>query len=602
MGFMSLRTASTWALIACLFSLAACSKTKKDEVSEAEITSINVYFSNADVSGQQVGKIYSYNPANGVSTELASFNDGDGMAIALDTDESKPGFEYAAYVEDKTVKLLDYSKTASQRIYELQTFTQDICGLEIAERPAPSVFDSTSEYYLSTLHDTAINVVIKNGGICDRKTDRYFNLDFDTRLGAVLTNSREVKNSEVFGAYLIDRSFEEVSSDTGETITGRSVWLSHDRDTQTLRLRQYKGAILAEIPFQYAINPPFIESISDSLLLIQRDSELFKVTLSQLSDMVAARSSAVSTNRVTAFFNNPLVTMSLADDSMLVDYDFEARFLVFADDNGIYRHNINAALVEQLYIKEPAVTSIKLAIMNNGTLVLAKQYATHESLTTIAEASNSSELVLVNNAQSIEYRQDGIRIYANVLNTSNIGGEPLTTASWSAVQFNATSLEKLMEESLFVFSKASSKQTDRILLLVASEPAVGESLLSPYVYQYDSSAPGGKLVFQELSEDEKQIVSVTEGTYGQILSDVYGALNSVDGSNFLVNEEFGGFQIETAASLESYFYRPKQSASEEEAKKEPSLSLVKEDIPTTNKTSFNAFFSSLKQSGSDIAP
>ncbi len=601
MGFMSLRTASTWALLTCILALGACSKEKKAEVAEEEITSINVYFSNEDVSGQQVGKIYSYNPSNGISTELASFNDGEGMAVALDTDESKPGFEYAVYVDDKTVKLLDYSKSAAQRTYTLQTFSQDICGLHIAERPAPSVLESTSDYYLSTIHDTAINVSLKNGVQCSRDTDRYFLLDFEPSKNNTISNARDVRTSEVFGAFLISPTYEAISPETGETKKGRSIWVGHDRDSQTLKVRDYQGTPLAEINFPFASTPPFIFGINDSLLVIQRDQEIYKLTTTVIEQLLAPSETVSPSAKVEAYFQQSLATLNLSDDSQAIPLESSDRYLAFEDDDHIYRHEVANNLVEIATTKSPSLTGLNFSVMTSGSLVMEKSYASFQTLSVQPNTPGASEKQLIISADLVEHRTDGINIYANVLNTIDVLGEPVSTTSWVATSFEDTNLNQLIEDSLFVFANGGPNQADTILLLVSSQPTASYSLVSPYVYQYDSESSDGKLTFTTKSDDGTKITSITEGQFGQIQEDIYGIGYTSKGSHFLLNKEFGGIRVSTATNDQAYFFRPSQSFSQEEIEKGPSLSRILEDIPSNNTRAFNGFSSNAELSERSIS-
>ena len=200
MGFTLLKKASALAaLFASLTLFSACSEKLPEQSADAEVKSINIFFSMEQEAGADIGKAYTFSPDSGKINEIATINNTPDSVAVLDTDENAPGYEFAAYADGNMLKIIDYSKTATQRIYELETYSTDICGIYPAKRPAYTVFDKESEYYLKTVDDTAVFVALKAGNTCSRASDTYRFVNFNIPGFPLIADSRSASTSDIFG-------------------------------------------------------------------------------------------------------------------------------------------------------------------------------------------------------------------------------------------------------------------------------------------------------------------------------------------------------------------------------------------------------------------
>ena len=90
--------------VSCLFLtsivLLACNSSGSNSAKIPDINTFRIY------TFDQV--IYSFNEETGISTKRGEFDLGENQFIELNTDESKQGYEYAAYIFENTIYLLNY--------------------------------------------------------------------------------------------------------------------------------------------------------------------------------------------------------------------------------------------------------------------------------------------------------------------------------------------------------------------------------------------------------------------------------------------------------------------------------------------------------------
>jgi hypothetical protein len=240
-----------------------------------------------------------YDEGDGLPIERDFYSPGENMAIALNTDAEKQGFEYAVYAQNfeqgnDQVRLLDYDKEFNGRVKVLQDFQANICGVRRSTISSPDAFVEGSRFYLTRLDDTAV-IISLNDGACDETTNQYYRIEFVLNQFNLIdiVDQRFVSSAEAFGAHFFDPSFEQILEDVEnneeedednvpELIPpGEGLWIGYDHEGKILRLRTDEGLVLAQTAFASDRMPTFTV-ISDKLLVIQADLNVYVIKQSEL--------------------------------------------------------------------------------------------------------------------------------------------------------------------------------------------------------------------------------------------------------------------------------------------------------------------------------
>lgn len=598
MGFTLLRKAATLApLFATLVFSSACSEKLPEQSEEAEVKSINIFFSKDDEAGDTVGKAYSYSPDTGRVSEIARINDNDDAVTVLDTDEEAPGYEFAAFADGRTLKLIDYSKTTRRRITTLRTFSDDICGIYPVKTPSPDAYIATSKSYLKIIDSLAVNIALKGFGEadCSRSSDGYRLIKFNPNSDTPVSEDRPVPSSEVFGGYLLDPSYSAIDPITDEQLRGRAIWLGHNKDTSSLSAKTNRGETIFEIPFTYATSPVFVKQLTSELLLIQRNSDIHVLTALEFRTLLNSSDGAGSRNVFDAFFQVPLIQLNLSDESKLANYALKGDYLAIEDDSSIYRYEISKKAIETAYSKTNTLERTRFSVLSSGELIINEIYSSHQALVAMPIPSQPDSIPLIPTADEIDFRVADTSLLVSALNTSNILDQSISHSSWVSAEMKINAVDKLLNQTLFIF--ADSQFDEGLTLLLnsnESDPATG-ALVGPTVYKYASNELDGRFVFKEFGDDESTIKEITIASYGKLTDSISLTSNDILGANFSMNNSFGGFQVSSNTSVKSYFFNPSQ-LDENDTNRKPSLALLKQSEDLSNSLVANSYGTTIRQS------
>ena len=618
MGFTLSRTTKLLASLTALLFIGACSESAPSVAEEVEIKSINILFSKEDVAGSVVGKAYSYSYESGQLTELATINNTPDSVVVMNTNEQEPGFEFAAYAEGRTLKLIDYAKDATTRIYTLETYSADICGIFPVKRPAREAYDQNSDYFLTAIEDTAIYVALETASSCSRNTDSYRLLDFDTSSFSVVEQSRAVTSAEVFGGFLHDSSYT-TTDDEGEEIKGRSIWIGHNRDTEKLVGREYSGNVLFEASLPYKSNnkptgtpetpPPHVVDLGNNRVLIQQNEKvydisevlqsstanLYDLSLQRLNELLEESGNVAPGNRFSVYFAAPFASLEISDQTEPVDYSSSSAYIAFDDDNSVYRNEIASGQTSKLFDKSPSLLDVRYSVLDNGVVVVQKIFGAFQSMSLFSPSDTPEEDFAINSADDISFRTSENKIYVNALRPSNLLNNPVQSPTWVLGRLDNNQVDLLIEGGILAFID-NPLEKDDIILLTSSTTPIDEVLTRPNIYLFDGDQPNGIFTFRNEGEGESDALSTefTEARIGQITTDVVNVSNDLFGAGFEINQEFAGFQVETGNAVNGYLYSPKQTSTEEESRT-TLLNLVKSS--TSEPITLNGFTVTEQQSG-----
>lgn len=616
MGFTLSRTTKLLATLSALLIVGACSETAPGVAEEDEIKSINVFFSKEDVAGSVVGKAYSYSAESGLSTELATINNAANSVVVMDTNEEDAGLEFAAYAEGRTLKLINYAKGAITRIYTLETYSADICGLYPVRRPAKTAYETDSDYYLKTIEDTAVYVALKTETSCSRNTDAYRLVDYDISATRLIQQSRAVTSAEVFGGFIHDPSYT-TKDDDGEEIKGRSVWIGHNRDTQKLIGREYLGNILFEASLAYKSDnkpsstpetpPPYVVDLGTNRVIVQQNQKayntsevlqsstanLYDLNLQTLNQLLEQSDTVSPDNVFSAYFAEPFTTITISDQTSPVAFSISGIYLAFDDDVSVFRHELDTGQTSKLFDKSPALQSVKYAALGSGVVAVQKTFSAFHSMSFFSLSDTPVETFAINSADDMSFRARNDRIYVNALRPSNVLNNPITSPTWVLARLNSNRVDLMVEGGTLAFID-NPIENDDIIMLTSTTPPVDEVLTTPSVYLFDGDQPNGIFTFRDEEEGEVLSTNFTQAKIGKLTTDIVNVSNELFGAGFEINREFAGFQVETGNTIEGYYYSPAQTSTEEDSRT-PSLASVRSS--SSEPITLNGFTVTEQQSG-----
>jgi len=603
-------------IIASLF-LGACSGTPEETSDEVEVKSINIFFSKENEAGTDVGKAYSFSPQTGKTLEIATVNYGEDSIAVLDTDEDAPGYEFAAFADGNTVKLLDYSKTATQRVYDLGDFgSTEICGVYPAKRPAFSVYEKESDYYLKTIDDTAVYVALKVGDSCSKATNAYHYINFNIPGFPLVSESRSSTSANAFGSFLFDSNYKK-TNDNGEEITGRAIWIGHNKDTESLSGKVWDGPTLFEIPFTYKSDnkplntaettPPYILTANNDRLVIQKNhkiydgsqtlqnsySTLYELSLVTLKSLLANEDLNSPVNPITEFLSVPFATIPNSAPEFLMPSSVNGNYISFEGTDALFRYRFDQRNIETIYTKEinNGLRDIRFSILDSGDTVVLKRFQDYESLTIIPANQDLNAVQAIASSTKLDFRTHQNRIYINALAPSNILNNSFSSSTWVTAEIETSRTILTLEGAILVFLDNPIEQGDIILLSPSATP-IDEQLINPVAYKYDSSRASGIYSYDEL--EGEVLTKITPIDIGSIQATVTAPTNETHGANYTLNKDYAAFQVITDNAVEGYYFSPDQST-DSDSNRKPSLSLIKRG---SNDNHLTINFTSVSESSS----
>jgi len=573
--------------------LSACSRDLDEPKKVPEINSLNIFFEEMEYEGIRRGVVRSidYDEGDGLPKVRDFYSPGENMAIALNTDAEKQGFEYAVYAlnneQSSEVKLLDYDKDIDDKEQSLQKFQATICGVHSLVVSNPEAFDEDSDFALTALDDNAV-IVSVNDDTCDNETNQQYRIRFKRNNfdEFEITERRSVSSAELYGAHFFDPGFvqpvednsdnEDESEDNGvqEPIPpGEGLWIGYDNVGSSLRLRTDEGVILAETAFS-SIQTPTFTVIGDKTIVIQADSDIYIIRQEDLR--LVASGATNSPDGLSPESNFAKIVQSsnltLSDDSenpALVEHN-SIDFII--DDAGslrLFRDN-KFKLIEDL----STLSDYQFGLSQNGLTYIVSDFETHKSLITRFNPDFSDSNTLIANAADIDFRIIGDDVLVNSVNSEQFSG-------WRSTKIDNNNVDEFVNNAAFLFTYDSDEQKDKAYILYSESPSA-ETLINPGVYVYDPDAENG-LGFlregEEATDDENteeeapsndddevmdplpenpEVKEKVLKRFGFLGADLHALPSSILGVNFEVNDKFAGFSVATATdpSIITYFFEP----------------------------------------------
>lgn len=537
-------------LLACSFII-ACHSDGNKKKETPEINTFNIFtFENS---------IYSFNEETGSSTKRGEFDEGEAQFIELNTDEDKQGYEFAVYVLDNKIFLLNYDKSAERRTIELLEIdpSQTICGL-ISQKTASvqSFLDDTASNR-SELDLPIISIEYQQSGLdCDSNTNSRDMLDFSSVIEDP-ENTRDIirssgQSAHILGGLIID--YTSVSSVTQNAVAGSSGFLGQDLSGNRL-VFNYKIKDVEDqwsSSFMPSTGSQFIKQVSNDQVLVQNDEELYVLNTKTLFEVNKSdNNSTPIQEQIDAMFDMPLISLSNAT-AISTNERTNTQSFVVKHENTLYLYLSDLEKLTQIPSNETPASQnadkIAFDLLPNDTVLLLQEANNVQTLVAISPDSGASTTILT--ASKVEFYIIDDKFYVNTL-------ELEAGAGWQAhrfVQLNNNFTFKTYDNSRFIFTTNLQEERDDLYLL-SSDEAPAEVMIKPSLYKFDSGETNGR---RKGKDKNKNTVDFSYGSLNTNVSDVHASI--------VVNDEYGritlqGINEDTGvgrAVIEQYYFDPSQ--------------------------------------------
>lgn len=572
-------------LLLTSFILTACHSDSSNNSKTPDINTFNMYTYDQ--------KIYSFNEDTGSSTKRGEFNVGENQFIELNTDEEKQGYEYAVYVFENSVYLLNYDKDSNAKRIELAELysSQEVCGLIPHKTASEKSFADKGKSNRSTLDLPIITIEYKQENqVCDPELNTRDTLNFSTAIKENEDNLLDIfkttgKSEDILGGHIIDYSsdnnsrldqiFEDdddIDYDYGASgFLGKKTAIANTEIIDTIVFSYKVDGIHDQ--WEKVLSPSAgvqkISQVSNDQVLVQEGKDIYILKTEKLFTLNTEENSTPIPDRINSLFLNPYLTLddntaitsnpTQNDDTFIIKQNNK---IYFYQDEKFQVVPANEAPVVQ------NTTKIKADLTDNDIVLVLQESNNIQTLVAIPGKTGLSSTVL--SADSIEFHIIGDEFYANSLNFGqNIG--------WQAHWFkknNDNFVRKTYNDSRFLFTKNLQAKSSDLYLLSSDTPSIDNKIIDPSLYKYDRKQSNGR----------KKGKSKKSGTiafsYGKLNTNVSDIINST-----IINDIYGritlkGINKDSGAgrSAEEYYYfNPSQSVTTQNINKQ-SLKLIKRTI------------------------
>lgn len=545
-------------LLSASILLIACHSSSSNNSPTPDINTLHIY-----TSGQT---IYSFNEDTGISTKRGQFDSGDNKFLELNTDEEKQGYEYAVYVFENVIYLLNYDKASNAQTITLAKINsnQKICGLIPHKTSSKASFNDGTASNRSTLDLASLTIEYqKNNQDCNRELNVRDTLDFNAVVkdpGNITGVLRTLGRSEnVLGSLVIDYSAPIKRLENAVQLHDQTGFLGQDIDGNKIVFNYTTDAKSDqwETGFYPSSGVQTIHQVSNNQVVVRKDDlvyilstkELFKINnesnsttpiqekLDKLFDIDSLKGHNLDTNYPISFNQHQNI------NSFLLKYD---NSLFYYSPDKFTQIPINETQSAQNAIKT------KFDLTRDNTVLVIQEANNLQTLLAISTLSGQSETII--SASKIEFYIIENEFYVNTYESQSGSG-------WQAHWFkksNNTYTARTYDYGRFIFANDLREKRNSIFLLSSNDTSSGARLNKPSLYIFDKNEINGR---KKGRNKDNAIVDFSFGSLNTNVSDVV--------SSFITNDIYGritlkGINEDTGAgqSVEEYYYfNPTQSVS-----------------------------------------
>ena len=437
--------------------LVSCTPSNAVTPSSASINTLNIFFEN--------NKIYSVDSSTGITTERASFDPtteakalanntflppqsfaNGGMALALNTDEDKQGFEYAIYLDQGALYLFDYI-TASRTF--ITNISGPICGIAPQYKASKFAFTDHKKSNRSLVNLPSIVVAYPNGTSCSQENNFLDLVDFSTFLDSNTKNDKASRQSLdkalFYGARIIDYSSGTINS-SGLVEKSKTGFLGYNADRGILQFDYQDNGIINswQTLLPYQTTPPSIWQITNTLTLVQLEDKIYVIPVKTLFDVnnSTTGSTAIQT-RIDALFSIPTKTLSNSNTISISETPNLNSFLIKQDSTLLY---YNKGVFSDISVGiETDVINVNFALISDDKAVLLKRFLNSSVLVKIDTQSGSAS-TLIPSSDKIEFQVMESELFVNTFKQGSSSG-------WLAQIYDSSLTKSVYNNSRFLFFK-----------------------------------------------------------------------------------------------------------------------------------------------------
>tara|TARA_R110001592_G_scaffold59905_3_gene182024 strand:- start:37835 stop:39583 length:1749 start_codon:yes stop_codon:yes gene_type:complete len=523
--------------------------------------------------------IYSFNEDTRISTKRAEFDPGENQFIELNTNEDKQGYEYAVYVFENSIYLLNYDKETNAEITELAKISSSriICGLIPHKTSSKASFEDKTNSNRNTIDLPIITIEYqKTGNPCTPELNNRDTLKFESVIGETKDikgitrtsgKSENVLGGLVInydaGAKLLEDSTniyaqtgflgQDISGSETDPDPGSVTKIAFNYTTET-------GYDRWETDFKPVSGAQVIHQASNNHVVIQKDEQILVLDTKNLFTVNNEDSDIPVQEKIDALFINFSLKQALENPSPI---SFNQRQ---NKDNFLMKHE------NTLYFYSPPIftqipsnetqtsqnaTKIEFDLTSDNTALVIQETNNLQTLIAISTTSGQSTTIL--SASKVEFYIIGNAFYVNTL-------ELESGAGWQAHLFkrvNNKYIPKTYNNSRFIFATNLQEKRNTMLLLSSNSEESEVQMIKPSLYMFDSSQSNGR------KKGTSSKNTTVDFSFGQLNTDVEDILSSI-----IINDEYGKIILSGInedrdvgeAVEEHYHFNPSQ------AKADPTLS------------------------------
>tara|TARA_R110001592_G_scaffold61350_4_gene186953 strand:+ start:10372 stop:12084 length:1713 start_codon:yes stop_codon:yes gene_type:complete len=544
----------------------ACHSDGSNNVDIPDINTFNIY------THEQI--IYSFDEVTKISTRRGKFNSGDNQFIELNTDETKQGYEYAAYVFDNSIYLINYDKESNAAITKLTEIssTRIICGLIPHTSSSEASFTDKTKSNRSTLDLPIITIEHqKTGESCDPELNFRDTLKFKTVLDSPVNVSGITKTSgkseNVFGGLVIDYSasaslLEDTTNKYNETgflgqeIAGNKIVFNYlsksENDTW-------------EADFYPTSGVQAINQASNNHVVVQNDEEVYVLNAKNLFTINTASSSQPVQENINALFSVSSLTLDNASPITFNQRQNVNNFLIKHENTLFYFAPPDFYQIPSNET-QASQNALKMAfdLTSDNTALVIQESNNIQTLIAISASSGQSTTIL--SAIKIAFYIKGNEFYVNTL-------ELESNAGWQAHLFkrlNNNYTSTTYNNSRFIFADDLREMRNTIFLLSSDHTDSETQMIKPSLYLFDSGEANGRK--KGLSSNKTSV----DFSFGKLNTNVEDIRSST-----IINDKYGKIvlkgineDLEAGRSVEeNYYFNPSQVETNPDLKNQ-SLSLM----------------------------
>jgi hypothetical protein len=553
----------TYLKVFLLFStsilLIACHSSSSTDPAIPDINTFHIYTSDQT--------IYSFNEDTRLSTKRGEFDSGNNKFLELNTDETKQGYEYAIYVYENAIYLMNYDKESNGQTIKLAQVgsSQAICSIIPHMTSSKAGFSDKIASNRSTLNLPKITIEYpKKGGECDPEFNQRDTLDFASVLKDPTNNTSTIRtlgrSENVIGSLIIDynsTTIEPLKNTThsynqtgflGQDLSGNKLVFKYTTESKDDQW---------ETSFYPSTGIQTIHQASNKHVVVRNDQDVFILDSASLFKINndAAGSTPVQEKLDALFSNSALENLDTNNSISFNKSQNEDSFLLM-HDNTLYYYSLskfNQIPSNETQAAQNAIKT-KFDLTKDNTALVIQQANNLQTLLAISTVSGQSQTII--SASKIEFYIIDNEFYVNTY-------ESEAKAGWQAHWFrkvNSTYISSTYDHSRFVFSKDLRQKRNSIYLLSSNDKVDGSNIIKPALYAFDNSQNNGR---KKGRDENNNTVDFSFGSLNTNVSDVVSSVISNDIYGKIVLKGINEDNNIGQAVEEHYYFNPSQDISKE---------------------------------------